>query len=517
MLPGNYGSRPPPLCQSLQRAVQTLLKADTSRRSDLQLIAHEVQRLTNLVAVADREGPASIHENLKAILRVAGSLTGSDVSLELYLKTAKVRATEASKKAIKAFDKVGNYWHLCRRLCQIAASRHFRSSMASIKFEFLDHYGKHRVNGFNRHVHAEVQLAIFHRRRKTHPSPRAIGTSKAACYLCDLFLSHHPQYIFSATHGMLYEYWTIPDLAAYTSGDRQELQNIIELMYRKLTNWALSRRRLGAMFPVQSGIFQPPCLPSLTATATSLSISTVQGSPPAIRGRHGAVKVLTSPQRLKDIDNPLHVHCLNANLLNEMPIPAASQSSPATSTPEVTPEAWISPGEERKLLKPLLGTHSPQIETNVDPAKAESHSGPMAAIISPQGRPLSSVVGASGMLVKSEQILKLEPVPQVRRKSHGKHQHNRQGANKSQRTQLRKQGLRTSKVPVGVQNGVTRRPDMNKRRKKSTRENRNHKPSSRAIHTRRHRKQSTKHRFFRILGDIMSAFCGLHRKRVGGL
>lgn len=112
---------------------------------------------------------------------------------------------------------------------QVQRSRLYRPFLASIRLRFLEPYARKQVGQQNRFFYAEVQLATFHRRCKTHLNPRTIGTSKDAYYLCNLFLSHHLEYNISTTHGMLYEFWTIPDLASYVEEDKENLRNIIRL------------------------------------------------------------------------------------------------------------------------------------------------------------------------------------------------------------------------------------------------------------------------------------------------
>lgn len=118
-------------------------------------------------------------------------------------------------------------------------------------------------------MHAEVQLATFHRQQKTHPSPRTIGTSKAACYLCNLFLSLHPQYRISATHGVIFDAWTIPDVISYSAEDRKELRDVVRSMQNTLEARAGKHNCRSLQFPIQNGIYHVPSLPSLAGTVIS--------------------------------------------------------------------------------------------------------------------------------------------------------------------------------------------------------------------------------------------------------
>ncbi|KAL6713010.1 hypothetical protein ACLMJK_009406 [Lecanora helva] len=169
-------------------------------------------------------------------------------------------------KAIRAFDKVANYQHISERLSNLAASSKFRHLFQPPGFRFLDSYAPHMVLGRDRFVHAEVQIVTFHRLEGTQPRPRAIGTTKAACYLCNLFLSFHPQYMISATHGTLFDAWTIPDVLPYSVEDRRELQAIVQNMQLALEARVGKETHGFRPFPVQSGIYHVPSLPSLAGT-----------------------------------------------------------------------------------------------------------------------------------------------------------------------------------------------------------------------------------------------------------
>ncbi|KAI9892525.1 MAG: hypothetical protein M1814_001482 [Vezdaea aestivalis] len=275
--PNNFEKRPPPLCECLLWMHQNVSRTNPSQRTNLKLVSQKIHSLSSLVTAADSGGFQPLCENLKGIVRLVGDFAGSDISLEHFFERKRIQTTKEDKKAVNALDKLGNYWRLCRRLCRFAMSKRYRSSFVPIRLAFLDQHSRHKINGLSRYVHAEVQLVVFHRQHKDSPKPRVIGTSKAACYLCDLFLSHHPQYTISATHGMLYEQWTIPDLPSYDLNDRQEIQNMIRAMFQTLVDKTASQPYAGMTFPVQSGIYQPYALPNLTATTFSLTNAIIKG------------------------------------------------------------------------------------------------------------------------------------------------------------------------------------------------------------------------------------------------
>ena len=63
-------------------------------------------------------------------------------------------------------------------------------------------------------IHAEIQLLLFYEQQPRGSRPRIIGSSKSACYLCDLFIQTHGGFRVPRTHGRLYDRWILPEHAA---------------------------------------------------------------------------------------------------------------------------------------------------------------------------------------------------------------------------------------------------------------------------------------------------------------
>lgn len=74
----------------------------------------------------------------------------------------------------------------------------------NLRVHFMDYY--HHAK-----VHAEMQLLFFYGQNQMRRPPRAVCSSKSACYLCDLFFRIHGQFYLPRTHGRLYNKWTLPD------------------------------------------------------------------------------------------------------------------------------------------------------------------------------------------------------------------------------------------------------------------------------------------------------------------
>jgi hypothetical protein len=322
--PSYYSRRSPPLIPSLQTVVNEKSCVDTSHQDRFQSVTRSLENLSQLVTKFDNSQLEDGNEDLKAVLCAAGRIVAYDSSLEQFFKSIDIRLNTGDEKVIRAFDKLANYWRVCIRLSRAASKTRFRTLFETIRIEFLEPYTERVVNGTTRFVHAEVQLATYHRQGKTSPRPRVMGTSKAACYLCDLFLSRHSQYSISATHGMLFEQWTIPDLATYSEDDRQELRKIIRYMRDHLSAWARPRKRW-VPFPVQSGIYHPPYLQSQAGTVTTFSRCSSQN--PSI------VTIEQSSEKLPSLGMPYR-QSTKLSLVKEKMVHDAQE---ATSRPEYDP------------------------------------------------------------------------------------------------------------------------------------------------------------------------------------
>ncbi|KIW54611.1 hypothetical protein PV05_06960 [Exophiala xenobiotica] len=145
--------------------------------------------------------------------------------------------------SLRQIGKIASYCHIARRLSTIAAHREFRSFFTNISIRYLPAYPTTKLpipaaDGGSRdcRVHAEVQLVA--NLDVTRPSkwmgPRGIGSSKAACFLCELFINKHGGYFVPRTHGKLTPRWTIPDLDQFSRSQLSQYRNIIGAMNHEL-------------------------------------------------------------------------------------------------------------------------------------------------------------------------------------------------------------------------------------------------------------------------------------------
>ena len=281
--PAYHSKRRRPMHEELNSVFIRYLSHPNKRLDQIKLQASRLRDFIDFMFQINRhDSIMELQTRLKA-LRLAGIVCDVRQSLELALEQAGMKIDVISGKAIKAFDKVANYWHISKRLSRLAASSEYRRLLGSSRFRFLAEYVPHKVLGRERFVHAEIQIVTFHRLEKTLPLPRTIGTSKAACYLCNLFLSLHPQYTISATHGTIFDAWTIPDILPYSKEDRRQLRAIIQNMQTALEARARKGNQGFLQFAVQSGIYHNPSLPSLAETVIDPASVAQSVSPSFVR------------------------------------------------------------------------------------------------------------------------------------------------------------------------------------------------------------------------------------------
>ncbi|EXJ70465.1 uncharacterized protein A1O5_06534 [Cladophialophora psammophila CBS 110553] len=144
---------------------------------------------------------------------------------------------------LRQIGKIASYCHIAETLSTIASHQEYRRFCVNLSIRYVRAYRTvpspiPAVDGGSRdcHVHAEVQLVVDLDLRE--PSnwryPRAIASSKAACFLCEMFVNGHGRYFVPQTHGNLTPHWTIPDLDQFSPTQLSRYQNIIGSMNREL-------------------------------------------------------------------------------------------------------------------------------------------------------------------------------------------------------------------------------------------------------------------------------------------
>jgi OTT_1508-like deaminase len=227
------------------------------------------------------------HELLKNAVRksFAISTTGDQNSLEEYLKSLRFSVAVYQSREVLEIDKIARYLGLCRDLIRFSRRPTHRPLFSNIKLELCKAPQAVQPFGSDKlcHVHGEVQLILHYEQNPHHPPSRAIGSSKSACLLCDLFIKKHGQYHISHSHKRLYDQWTIPDVHWMTKQQAIRFQDIVQAMTTELMQLrrTCSQQRRGEFngFESRAHLLFPAHLTSAASTPSELSQRT-ELSPP---------------------------------------------------------------------------------------------------------------------------------------------------------------------------------------------------------------------------------------------
>ena len=294
-------------------------------------------------------------------------------------------------KHLREVNKIGRYWGLCEEFTKVV--RRNRRLFRSIDLQCLPSYGASPLPGvpsIKAHVHAEIQLLTFYALNSGPDlrAPRAIGVSRSACYLCNLFIQHHGQFFVSRTHGRLYDQWTVPDIFTDQSHQaqrikfRQVLREVSRQIQRALSIERQGRRSLRP-YPNESEATLP-LSDSGTSSSGGSSITVLAGTrkplpmilpmPPSEQP-NGALSPSIhqdhplQPPNLEEhqstrslIDLRLHseneIHHPTTSLISQASSPARSLGSPH-SIPTPAPAAAPSPAADAPLSTISSSTPTP--------------------------------------------------------------------------------------------------------------------------------------------------------------
>ncbi|WJG35457.1 uncharacterized protein FOBCDRAFT_137545, partial [Fusarium oxysporum Fo47] len=166
-------------------------------------------------------------------------------SAEEHLRFLGIPESISKSPGIRQIDKLARYFFTCRDLARVARKPKYQRLFSHIDITLLE------------------------------PAPRAIGCSKSACYLCDLFIRKHGRYVVSQTHGRLYEKWTIPDAKWMTTSQADSFRSVVESMMQDIQGMLekfrdkqrYTKRQGWAPYPLESRA----CLPSSSNSNLSLA------------------------------------------------------------------------------------------------------------------------------------------------------------------------------------------------------------------------------------------------------
>ncbi|KIW86762.1 uncharacterized protein Z519_12548 [Cladophialophora bantiana CBS 173.52] len=203
-----------------------------------------VRRLSDLRRMfqnALRSDSSQLEWELQNVVMESYAITTSEGQMPFRMNLENVELNPQewfNNKYITQIDKLGAYHRIPQTMAREARRRKTRHLFSNIKPRYIGPY-EPKMSSISLtgkevlcRVHAEIQLIVHYLLSPTPILPRFIGTSKETCFLCHLFIKRLGTFVVTATHGRLYDQWTIPDLAEYSPGQVTALRTVIRRMNR---------------------------------------------------------------------------------------------------------------------------------------------------------------------------------------------------------------------------------------------------------------------------------------------
>lgn len=218
-----------------------------------------------------------IKKHQKNVIKSCAELAsiGGTGLLEEHLQRLQVPPHIRDRCGVRQIDKLARYFFVCRDLIRVGRRPEYKALFSNIAIETLEAFEARTPEGsfFPCFVHAEIQQIVHYTNHSHDPSPRFIGCSKSACYLCDMFIQKHSQYRISHAHRRLYHKWTLPDLDYSTSKEAQQLQVILVSMTNEMATAAAGFQR--DLHPPKQYAPQSIAFLPLTSGSTASNTSTI--------------------------------------------------------------------------------------------------------------------------------------------------------------------------------------------------------------------------------------------------
>ena len=196
------------------QGLQDILASVQPRASNLTILR---TRLTDLCQHLQRHKAASKSrtsiQNLKTLVLACHhfwAAPGSESTRGMLLRAGVDIDETHGNPYLLQIAKIAAYDHVSKMMVVHASSKRFEQYFRHITIRYVPTYDPVPTTipkiiaggGSQCRVHAEVQLVMELDKAKVTKwrRPRAIGSSKAACFLCDLFMQKHGAYFVPRSH-----------------------------------------------------------------------------------------------------------------------------------------------------------------------------------------------------------------------------------------------------------------------------------------------------------------------------
>jgi hypothetical protein len=203
---------------------------------------------------------------------------GTSRSLESNLRRLGVGEEIRQRREVLEIDKLSKYYGLCEDFIRFGRQTRTRTLCQNLNLEKCIEYPSSRPPGASKEcfVHSEIQLILFYERYPRQPPPRAIGSSKSACFLCDSFIKRYGSFGVSHSHMKLHTKWTIPQESWMNAELIQHIRSIIRDMDGEVQT--LLRQNLLYLQPVIQSRAHLLCVESSSTEPSAVGSKLLQSS-----------------------------------------------------------------------------------------------------------------------------------------------------------------------------------------------------------------------------------------------
>ncbi|TID25409.1 hypothetical protein E2P81_ATG04508 [Venturia nashicola] len=234
-----------------------LMSNPVQKKQDAVNLAAEAEEFNTvfdrLENVESEEGKVNA---LVDLVKRCFSFTIDGRSLQERLEKAGYGKKTFSSRPFREINKTAAYWRICCNLATFARS-HSKYFLSSTLVP-IQHYNPSTRPGMEaeRFIHAEVQVITYYEIANLPLWPRALGTSKKACFLCYEFIRCHGCLKVSKSHGIVFSRWAVPDRKDYSPETLARLRKAMQGIDGRVTE-ELEKIGIGRIKqddPVQSSI-----------------------------------------------------------------------------------------------------------------------------------------------------------------------------------------------------------------------------------------------------------------------
>jgi len=281
-MPHSHAKRYKPKCLSveLHRFVNRMFENRHRKSPEVDSMFDDLSRFQCCCLEIEKSSREDAIRGVKLAIKATYQMIHGSRSFYHHLMSFGLTASELDVRVVREVDKLSNYWKISHDLARICTGSRYRSCRPLFNHITLNRVSPHdpvlsanMLVRSKRFVHAEIQMVMYHETNGPKGLPRVIGSSKAACYLCDAFIKAHSVFRISKAHRQVYAKWTVPQPSQLHAHTLDRLRIALEQVDKEVRQeLSLAQRRSpGKLYPFQSSINLHNTVVSTSSDSTFLS------------------------------------------------------------------------------------------------------------------------------------------------------------------------------------------------------------------------------------------------------